>query len=214
VVTLGPVDTLDEFRPVRVYANIRLQYLSLAKYGTTSNSITYATSILRDQTASNTDGSPSINLDLLSYDHTESASIPLSDYYFSGLSFSTSPVAALSPTDSTIEVLAPENTAYTVNNIFKDNEPYQQVVSLCILETYPVATDDNKYVHGWGIYQPALLPEVYHGDTEGSVKLTTVNVTDTITLGTNNTPVMSLEAQLDGTKYKLVFSSNRQSQTT
>ena len=77
------------------------------------------------------------------------------NYYFSGLSFSTAPLSGNEGTRSITNVYDEIDNATLM----------QRVISLKILEK----------VNGvWQIYQPALLPEIEHGDIENSVKVGTL----------------------------------------
>ena len=154
----------------KIYANIRMQNVKLFS-GSDNN---YYTTILRDQTDS---VKPRTELDILKY--IESATSfdidDLHNYYFSGLSFSTSPLTEYLNYDEDeyyLESLELGETRNIVNVYKKEinsdiDNLYQQVVSLCILE--------NKE-GTWKLYEPARLPHIEHGEEEDSIVLNKVNL--------------------------------------
>ena len=158
----------------KIYANIRIENVLLLSKSTVLPS-DYYTSILRDQTATEQSDAPATYLDM-SDDNGNS-------FYFSGLSFSTTPLVDV------VKQVGYNNEKYTMQNpiyaplyteetapwcilnsfeTFETDDntsstvPYQQVVSLCIL---------HKVNNEWQVYQPSLLPQIAHGETEGSIKV-------------------------------------------
>jgi len=153
---------LDEIADkTSIYANIILEDVKL--YSSTSNLPDYYTSILRDQPSAETKLS-SPCLDLLNVDLTDSPGqdyiAALSNYYFSGLSFSTSP---LTTNGDNYECKTRDQFSRTVqleNGDGSTTSVTQHIVSLCILE---------KSGANWIIHQPAYLPRIEHGITEDSI---------------------------------------------
>lgn len=137
---LGITDT-------KIYANILIKDTPLFA-GSPKD---YTTKVL-DTQSSNID----VALDLLRDQTPEETLVDKTDinnYYFSGLSFSTSPLTGSTITHSEVVV--------TKNADGKDILP-QTKVSLCILE---------KVEGKWKIHQPALLPKIEHGTTKESIVL-------------------------------------------
>ena len=162
-----------------IYANIILEDIHL--YSSASGLPEYYTSVLRDQLSAE-EGLPSTYLDLLNIDESNNDEYirNLDNYYFSGLSFSTTPLAG-----------SFDDSAFNANKIYKvtpktvtrrigadaegkgiDVALNQQIISLHLLE---------KVSGVWEIYQPAYLPRIEHGATEDSIVLygdTTLTGTD------------------------------------
>lgn len=155
-----------------IYANIRIEETPLFS----SSDSAYYTGILVSQTnSSDTLGS----IDVLRSDTETFVNENLSEnYYFSGLSFSTTPLSSNYP---------------VVECIYLDDRPHQQTMSLKLLE---------KKDGVWQINQRALLPKVEHGEAEDSVKIDNLEV-DNITVDTitaqkivqdgKDVPVIALE---------------------
>jgi hypothetical protein len=165
-----------------IYANIRIEDVPLY-----SGINTYNTSILRDQTE---EISPLSTLDLLNKTATENQSLlrnnPNEYFFFSGLSFSTQPLSG----DTTASTISEKPT-------LRNNEPYQHVVSLRIL-------DFDTVNNAWVVHQPALLPKVEHGDEVDSVKVGLLHATD---IKLNGQAVPSLTLVDKGSDvYRLTFS--------
>jgi hypothetical protein len=153
--TLNP-ETVDS-----IYVNIRLEETPLYTDGITD----YYTSILRDQAYEDASSGVTLNtkkarLDLLKDGIDVSGTQP-SDYYFSGLSFST---RAITSSASQEEFT---NRAYSIEKLVSNNVT-QRVISLKILKK----VDGN-----WQIFEPARLPEIRHGETPGSVEFGSLNAT-------------------------------------
>jgi len=126
-----------------LYANILIEDVHLF-----SGFTEYYTGILRNQSGDVSE-KPETALDLVA---DETAAADIGNFYFSGLSFSATPL-----TGST-EFKTYDSATNTKNN--------QTAVSLCLLET--TALDENgKPI--WKIHEPARLPKIMHGDTEDSV---------------------------------------------
>lgn len=135
-----------------IYANIRIEDTPLF-----SGDFSYSTGVLRNQSMT---PKALTSLDLLKSvppQATEAEKATWAEksenYYFSGLSFSASPLSGKNDTRST--------SAITTNDGTK-----QLVVSLCILEKN--ASGD------WHIHYPALLPKIEHGPAVDSVKIGTI----------------------------------------
>ena len=158
----------------KLYANIRLQEVKLF-----SGTDAYYTSVLRDQT--NLDDAALTELDVIKTDLQGSTSLKtlteLTNYYFSGLSFSTSPLNDYLDYDtskfSKEEVDAGDINTRRVTNIYiqdaNGSRLYQQVVSLCVLEK-------DAITGVWKAYEPARLPHIEHGKEEDSVVLNKVRL--------------------------------------
>ena len=160
----------------RIYANIIVEDVHLFS----SNANEYFTSILRDQfDTANIDlrdakNIPEQLLDLLNrptaegIQNLEERRNP-ENYYFSGLSFSTTPLTGESKTRSS-------SVNYEVPRIYMpDDKTTQLTVSLCILERPKVGVDEHGndvFADTWQIHQPAYLPFIEHGSTEDSIVVT------------------------------------------
>jgi hypothetical protein len=195
-----------------IYANIRIQDILL--FSGSEKIKDYYTGILRDQTGGKL---PETYLDIPDDN---------SGFYFSGLSFSTAPLAETveyQDDEATQEhydyksldnyMYSPLNsgswvgrTCYVINSKGQ-RTLYQQVISLCILEK---VKDETSGSWTWRVFQPSLLPQIVHGETEGSIKVTgisveqaistdgdiqarTINAKDSLTYGESETPVVMLE---------------------
>jgi hypothetical protein len=159
----------------KIYANILLEETPLY-----TGFKDYRTNVLRNQSSDD-----SIMLDL----YTDTGDRHnFENYYFSGLSFSADPLTEdSSKTRSTKYIAGQQNEQVTTYP--------QQVISLCILE---------KIEGIWQIHQPALLPQVEHGELEGSVKVETLIANKIIK---NGIPVPSLYVAPVNGKYRLQFST-------
>lgn len=175
--------------PTDIYANIRIQSVPLFS----DSGLKYYTQVLRNQTASQ---DPSTTLDLLCSTSQETLDKEdINNYYFSGLSFTAKPITDyISYADEDdYYVDSIEEASWCSKAIYEKADKvnvnpatdtlYQYVVSLHIL------TKDDK----WQVYQPALLPEIAHGETEGSIKVPGVitagglALTDRGSISTNGT---------------------------
>lgn len=173
----------------KIYANILVEDVTLFS----SNKIKeYKSAILRNQS---TDGETPLAIETL--DLIKSASPETytnaflnnaNNYYFSGLSFSTEPLAGVDT-----------SSAYSEKHIAAtDNTPEQYVVSLCILSR-------NSTADSWTMHQQALLPEIKHGVDENSVVINKLYATSIV--NSNNIPIPSLQVVKSGSKYQLQFDS-------
>lgn len=160
-----------------IYANICIEETPLFS---AHKGMSYDTSVLRNQ--SRTDY-PLTSLDLLVSNASGAIDDP-NNYYFSGLSFSTAPLSGSEGTRSVTNVYDEIDNATLT----------QRIISLKILE---------KVDGIWQIYQPALLPEIEHGDIENSVKVGTLFADKIIQ---NGIDVPSLEVVKVDDKYQLQFS--------
>lgn len=118
----------------RIYANIVIEDVQLF-----AGFQSYYTGVLQSQSTENT----AQVLDLLCADKNPE---DVNSYYFSGLSFSVSPLTGIVETRSELKV----------------NNSRQTIISLCILQK-----DDGV----WHINEAARLPKIIHGDTADSVAL-------------------------------------------
>ena len=168
----------------RVYANIRLEKVPLY----TNENLNYETWILRNQSDTK---KASTELDL----PKTTSSSAISDFYFSGLSFSTSPLTAIVRNDPT-----PIANITRDHYNFSNNTTLQQAFSLCILE---------KQGGIWQVHNPALLPKIEHGTTANSIKVDTLNVNKlTRNVSGSEVPLTSLKVVQNSNKYKLTFTSS------
>lgn len=165
-----------------IYANIRLQETPLFSG---RSSMSCKTSVLRAQLGDPED----LSLDLLKANTALKDVEKPENFYFSGLSFSTKPIAALESTNTRTE-----------SSTTRD-EITQQVFSLKILDKAIVGETEE-----WLIHEPAKLPNIEHGDTPGSIKLGDLvsnsinNTTEIITqdLESENISVKNVEVPADG----------------
>lgn len=156
-----PDDSLND--ATNIYANIRVAKVKL--YEGFEN---YFTEVLRDQTA---EIDPLASIDV----NTDVNG----GYYFSGLSFSTSPLT--------------ENTEGPV--ISEKLEENSRIISLHILK---------KSDGAWQVNQEALLPDIKHGATVDSVKVGTVYADNIVQ---NGGRVVTLKPELTAAgTYQLQFS--------
>jgi hypothetical protein len=166
-------DMLPDDSATNIYANIRVAKVKL--YEGFEN---YFTEVLRDQTA---EIDPLASIDV----NTDVNG----GYYFSGLSFSTSP---LTKEDNE------ENTEGLV--VSEKREDTSRIISLNILKK--VTTDDG--ISSWQVNQEALLPDIKHGATADSIKVGTVYADNIVQ---NGGKVVTLKPELtDHGTYQLQFS--------
>jgi hypothetical protein len=158
-----------------IYANIRIEETPLFS----STDLAYSTSILAGQASVDSNNLGSIDmLRSPAENETNVDEKDVENYYFSGISFSTSP---LSSNYSDPELF------------FVGDKLHQQTISLKLLQK----VDDV-----WQINQSALLPKIEHGDTEDSVKINNLEVnninattitTQKITQDGKDVPIIALE---------------------
>lgn len=167
-----------------IYANILLEETPLF-----SGFKDYNTWVLRDQ-SNKAIGETCLDLlNTVTINNGSSAEMQkFTNYYFSGLSFSLSPLTEI------------EGTRSEKNVNVSGNRP-QRIVSIRILDKVP-ATVARGII--WRIHEPARLPHVEHGDVEDSVR---INILETNALTQNGIPVPSLKVHEvgDGT-FQLQFS--------
>lgn len=186
----GQVDTWGTC----IYANIRLEsvplYEGFKKYNTT---------ILRDQTS---EVNPKTSLDVIISDLATTDALrntPTECFYFSGLSFSSTPLALID-TEGKI-TNTDKNTWKTIETrkIYDDEgQVYQQVISLKIL---------NKIDDTWFLNQSAVIPNIQHGPIEDSIKVGTV-FADAMAVGNDPVPALKLiQDSVDPSTYKLCFTA-------
>lgn len=150
-----------------IYANILIEDVHLF-----SGRQEYFTEVLRNQSKTDTDN-PETSLDLLKSNIANATSEVLlasenepNNYYFSGLSFSTSPLTGQEKTRS-VEKITPVRDAAMGKTVT------QTQVSLCILEKVKTSAEGETLdVWEWKIHQPALLPKIEHGATDDSIVVT------------------------------------------
>lgn len=153
----GIISILEDDSANYIYANILIEDIKLFS----STFREYYTSVLRDQTVKSSelgflDNTPSEVLDLLKSGDVNAKDV--NNYYFSGLSFSTTPLTCLI-NDNTSEKT--RSTAYNNIEYTSSGETANQLlVSLRILEK----VDGN-----WKIHEPARLPFIEHGTTANSI---------------------------------------------
>ena len=140
-----------------IYANIRIENIPF--FGAGENFPGYNTEILRNQSSTALSSSClDLLVDIENIDKTANNENNSDyykypqNYYFSGLSLSSTPITKNTEIRS---IRTEENKNGTV---------YQREVSLKVL-TLSNADDE------WKLCQEALLPEISHGDEEGSVKV-------------------------------------------
>lgn len=146
-----------------IYANIRIKETKLFSDFTSFD--TYYTNILVGQTDSS-DNSGSI--DILRSAQPDEITVNSEDpnnYYFSGISFSTDPLA-------TPNVLSSDSCI--TEELISEGRVIQQVVSFEILKKIKNEANDTWE---WQINQRALLPKIEHGELENSVKIGCVDIT-------------------------------------
>lgn len=175
------LDFLEEPAATTIYANVLLEEIPLYE-GFTS----YSTYVLRNQSDTSF-ANP--YLDLLQDDSAvpDNSDEYTDKYYFSGLSFSTGPITAKELTRSEVSTESSEQDGKT--------RP-QLKVSLRILE---------KKDGAWQIHQPALLPNIEHGETTESIKVSGVLNAGTVKQNGISVAIVEPVKQNNG-KYVLTFS--------
>lgn len=180
----------------KIYANIKLEDTPL--YVSTEDTLEYNTWILRNQSVSaitdkNTNASST--LDMLSEPARNNLSKKsnLSEaYYFSGLSFSISPIT---------ENASGANLPIRGENFIPatENQPRSQhEFSLCILE---------KIDGIWKLCEAAKLPRIEHGTSDDSIELGHLNAKS---LKYNNNPVALYELTKHGDSFMLKLYTAKQ----
>ena len=171
----------------KIYANIIMESVNL--YDGSTEGMEYDSWVLRHQVGIG-DVSTNTAMDVLrDTEHTKDESISqtqTSNYFFSGLSFTTRPL-----TDDTSKVVSECEVS--------DNDTKQILVSLCILE---------KQGNSWAINQEALLPNIRHGERVDSLEVGYLNSTG---LTQNNIPVASIQVEsctCGCGKYRLRFTTS------
>jgi hypothetical protein len=150
-----------------VYANIVLEDIHLF-----SGFKEYYTRVLRDQLGSD-DVAPSTQLDLLKADSGIDVN-NFDNYYFSGLSFSTTPLVSVGQAAG----YTPTTRDTSIKTEVGNRKATQEIVSLCILK---------KNGNSWEINQEALLPNIEHDVLENSVKMGEAHVSENLTVDHNAT---------------------------
>lgn len=154
--------------PKDIYVNIRLEKTPLYSNGSevSDSLLYYDTWILRNQSYDNTSpGGPSPTLDQL----IETTTKPeISSYYFSGISFSDAPLSSFDDDCTTKVKNTWSMTHYAPEALFSGSQE-QIVYSLHI-----AVKNENK--NTYEIYQPALLPQIRHGEEEDEIEITNLKV--------------------------------------
>lgn len=160
----GIIAQVGDSEASSIYANILIENVHLF-----SGFQEYFTSILRDQSESN-ENIPETSLDLPNSITVNSGNLDnlknFNNYYFSGLSFSISPLSGRATTRSRLERLI-------VRDSGTDKTVQQELISLCILK---------KSGSNWVIHEPARLPKIEHGETEDSIVIGDTTVKDDLTV--------------------------------
>ena len=177
----------------RIYANILIEETQLY----TGEFKEYFTGVLRDQSAAeSSDNSAKTELDLVI---DEKANLQSAEnYYFSGLSFSIHPLTGIKPKDQYIDSQTISPVTRDERKIYSNGALVQRIVSLCIFE---------KKNGSWQIHKPACLPEIKHGDLDGSIKLGDT-CAQSFRMGTdssNSKSVPAIQLKKDGNEYQLQF---------
>lgn len=147
-----------------IYANIQIERAQLfsGTYNKTVNtesseSLSYYTSVLGSWTS--VDNKDDSALDLYASDTPSPSGSPILDnYYFSGLAFSSEPIATQYnnlegyPTRDEYEHNATDENSNIIST--------KKIISMCILDKV-----DNE----WKIHEPARLPKIEHGSDPNSV---------------------------------------------
>ena len=172
----------------KIYANIRIEQAPL--FVDTTRQLSYTTGILKNQTGSTKGSTAAIDVIVDGAD-TSQAIYNDANYYFSGLSFSISPIT--NPTDdggtySQKEILNSASSLTHIKYNSSGNITEQQVLSLQILEK-----SDGK----WQVFRPALLPKLEHGTAEDSVKMSNIYA-DSINLDGISVPSLSVVPMYNG----------------
>ena len=146
------INTLKDTDAKEIYANVLLEEVQLISSAVVGD---YFTEILRNQ--SSTEWAEE-SLDLLTDSALKTVDIQImkstESFYFSGLSFSTTPLSTLQDGESMIILPTDDSNA----------KAKKRVISLCILKRE--STDAN-----WEICETARLPKITHGRTPDSVKV-------------------------------------------
>lgn len=164
-----------------IYANIVLEDVHLF-----SGFREYHTRVLRDQLGRDSE-SPSTQLDLLTdADSIDVKSVDVNDfnnYYFSGLSFSSAPMAGIGQSGYT-----PTTRDICIKTEVGNRKATQEIVSLCILEKVKTSADGvTPEVWEWKIHEPARLPFIEHDTLEDSVVMGETHVRKNLTVDENAT---------------------------
>lgn len=175
-----------------IYANIKLEEIPL--YNRTDKVTEYNTWILRNQSdtlyASNM-------LDLLRKGATRNSN-EATEYYFSGLSFSATPITekvkipGIDNAPAVTDKYIPGNVEIVGPGGVVSKTRTQHEFSLRILE---------KKEDDWQLYEPALLPRIEHGNTQDSLEVGHLNAKS---LRCNNHPVAVFDVNpIDNNFYQL-----------
>ena len=135
----------------KIYANIKLEEIPLYD---NPNGLVYTSWTLRNQSSSYF---AETELDKLKSGNMAG---DINNYYFSGLSFSTEPIAGEGDSLATSDKFIPavEYETFTTRP--------QHEYSLCIL---------TKEAGQWQLYEPARLPRIEHGEIEDSIEVGHLN---------------------------------------
>jgi hypothetical protein len=160
------------YNATKIYANILIEDAQLF-----SGFQEYYASVLRNQSSDSAD-----SLDLLKTTASTGdiiASRDFNNFYFSGLSFSTTPLTDKTTTRSSAVIKGPVK---------------QTLVSLCILTK---TKDQTEATPTWKIYQPALLPRVEHGEADDTVVVGDLSANSLTTPKASVTNLLDVQAAGD-----------------
>lgn len=155
------IAALEDSTSTAIFANIIIETTSLVQ----GDTLEYKTWVIRNQT----DIDFVNGLDLFD-DNTN-------NYYFSGLSFSTTPITKESDKSSS-------------ECIIEQYDEKGDVIKKQMLISLKLLIKDNDH---WKINQQAILPNIRHGSEENSVEIDTLNALYGLTQGHNSIPVVSLK---------------------
>ena len=179
-----------------IYANIQVDNTKLFTNTYDTKSLTYYTDVLGSWTSADRQDESALDLPTqlaLGENTTE-----LDKYYFSGLAFSSVPVATIykykqeDDTISLTQIPTPTRDEYSTGN--------EKIISLRILD---------KVNGEWKIHNPARLPKIEHGNNDNSTVIAELEsdkiTADIITANTievphkaGNTTIGNLDDNLDG----------------
>ncbi len=152
----------------KIYANIRLEKVPLYS-SLNALSIDVSTWILRNQ-SDTVQAEPSLDrlINTATPNSKKDESEATANYYFSGLSFTATPIADF---ESTKTIYNKDDIQTYGVKFYSDeeNRNEQVVISLCMLE---YDSDQDK----WLIYQPSLLPNIRHGALADQIEVTHIYV--------------------------------------
>ena len=162
-----------------IYANIVTEEVHLF-----STEHEYYTSVLRKQEGIS-GKPPAEELDLPISDEAKEN---FDNYYFSGLSFSTTPLVKNTGTRKEEKISVKREVSSGVEVTIQ-----QALASLCILEKINTAAPETTPQYVWKIHEPARLPQIEHDVSSDSIKVgethvrKNLQVDENVTIGTPDT---------------------------